>query len=192
MQCILREKLMVQATKLAVVSNIYRTESYRFVNAYFDWLQAAERDLSALRSPISILIQAEKASLTSILDGYLPDNIHARKSARKGQKAAAAQSLRALSREIYSKIQSIDHEFNQLSEKMCHAVAVLAGKEPDLYDNLQPDQSGVNTVWKLLVATPETVPMYNYFSAKLAPSDVNYLLMDIIQKIVGNKTDHSE
>ena len=83
MQCILREKLLTQAMKLADVSNIYRTESHRFVDAYFGWLEEAEKDLSGLRSPISILLQAEKTSLTSVLDGYLPDHIQAGKSIRK-------------------------------------------------------------------------------------------------------------
>lgn len=72
MQCILREKLMIQATKLAAVSNVYQTESYRFVDAYFAWLEEAEKELSSLRSPINIMLQAEKSSLTSVLDGYVP------------------------------------------------------------------------------------------------------------------------
>jgi hypothetical protein len=91
MQCILREKLLAQAMKLADVSNVYRTESYRFVDAYFTWLEEAEKDLSSLRSPIGILLQAEKSSLASVSDGYVPSQIQAGKSIRKIQRAVAAQ-----------------------------------------------------------------------------------------------------
>jgi hypothetical protein len=189
MQCILREKLMTQAMKLADVSNIYRTESHRFVDAYFVWLEESEKDLSSLRTPISILLQAEKSSLTSVLDGYLPHDIQAGKSIRKNQKAVAAQSLEKISREIYSKIENIDHSLDQLSEKLCHAVAVLASKEPEIYEKLQVNQQGIDTIWKMLSKTPETIPMYNYFCAKITLTDRNYILMDIIQKIVSNKTD---
>lgn len=192
MQCILREKLLTQAMKLADVSNIYRTESSRFVDAYFGWLEEAEKDLSGLRSPIGILLQAEKSSLTSVLDGYLPNNIQAGKSIRKSQRAVAAQSLEKVSKEIYSKIENIDHTFDQLSENLCHAIAVLASKEPELYNRLQVNQHGVDTIWKMLGRTPETIQMYNYFCAKLASTDRDYLLMDIIQKIVSNKTDALE
>jgi hypothetical protein len=189
MQCILREKLLAQAMKLADVSNVYRTESHRFVAAYFGWLEQAEKDLSGLRSPISVLLQAEKSSLTSVLDGYLPNHIQAGRSIRKSQRAVAAQSLEKLSKEIYSKIENIDHTLDQVSEKLCHAVAVLASKEPELYKDLQVNQQGVDKIWKMLGRTPETIPMYNYFCAKLASTDINYLLMDIIQKIASNKTD---
>ena len=189
MQCILREKLLTHAMKLADVSNIYRTEGYRFVDAYYGWLEEAEKDLSGLRSPISILLQAEKSSLTSVLDGYLPNHIQAGKSIRKCQKAVAAQSLEKISKEIYSKIENIDHTLDQLNEKLCHAVAVLASKIPELYKELQINQHGVDKIWKILGNTPETIPMYNYFCAKLASTDINYLLMDIIQKIASNKTN---
>ena len=192
MECILREKLLTQAMKLSDVSNVYRTESHRFVDAYFGWMEEAEKDLSGLRSPISILLQAEKTSLTSVLDGYLPDHIQAGKSIRKNQKAVAAQSLEKISKEIYSKIENIDHTLNELKEKLCHAVAVLASKEPEVYENIQVSQQGIDTIWKMLGRTPETTPMYNYFCAKLTSADRNYLLMDIIQKITSNKTDALE
>ncbi|MGB9940640.1 hypothetical protein [Methanosarcina sp.] len=187
MQSILREKLMIQATKLAAVSNIYRTEDYRFVDAYFTWLEEAEKELAALRSPINIMLQAEKSSLTSILDGYVPNHIQAGKSTRKIQKAAAAQSLEKVSIEIYSKIENIDHALDQSSEKLCNAIAILAIKEPELYKRLQVNQHAIDTIWKMLGETPETIPIYNYFCAKLVSSDINYLLLDIIQKIESNK-----
>lgn len=187
MQCILREKLMAQAIKLAEVSNVYRSESHRFVDAYFSWLEDAEKDLSSLRSPISILLQAEKSSLTSVLDGYLPDHIQAGKSIRKSQRVIAAQSLEKISKEIYSKIETIDRTLEQLNEQLCHAVAVVASKEPDVYKGLQVNQQGVDAIWTMLGRTPETKPMYNYFCAKLAPADRNYLLIDIIQKITSNR-----
>lgn len=192
MQCILREKLLAQAMKLAGISNVYSTESHRFVGAYLGWLEEAEKDLSGLRSPIGILLQAEKSSLTSVLDGYLPNYIQTGKSIRKSQKAVAAQSLEKLSKEIYSKIENIDHTLEQLSEKLCHAIAVLASKEPELYNRLQINQHGVDIIWKMLARTPETIPMYNYFCAKLASTDINYLIMDIIQKIASNKTNALE
>jgi hypothetical protein len=187
MQCILREKLLTQAMKLADVSNLYRTESHRFVDAYFGWLEEAETDLSGLRSPIGILLQAEKSSLTAVLDGYLPDNIQAGKSVRKSQRAVAAQSLEKVSKEIYSKIETVDHTLDQLSDKLCHAIAVLASKEPEVYEKIQVSQQGIDAIWQMLGRTPETIPMYNYCCAKLASADKNYLLLDIIQKIVSNK-----
>ncbi|MFC1477134.1 hypothetical protein ACFL6L_01590 [candidate division KSB1 bacterium] len=182
---------MIHATKLSDVSNIYRTESHRFVDAYFRWLEEAEIDLSGLRSPISILLQSEKSSVSSVLDGFLPPEIQGGKSIRKSQKAVAAQSLERISKEIYAKIENIDRAFDQLSEKLCHAVAVLASKEPKLYNDLQVNRHGVDKIWKLLSRTPETKPMYNYFCAKLTPTDINYLLMEIIQRIVNN-TDTNE
>jgi len=189
MQCILREKLLVQATKLAGISNVYRTESYRFVDAYFAWLEEAEKDLSSLRSPIGIMLQAEKSSLISVSDGYVPSQIQAGKNIRKIQRAAAAQSLEKVSREIYSKIEYIDQTLDQSSEKLCNAIAVLEIKEPELYNGLQVNQRGIDTIRKMLSKTPETIPIYNYLCAKLASTDINYLLIDIIQKIVSNKTE---
>lgn len=189
MQSILREKLLAQAMRLAEVSNVYRSESQRFVEAYFAWLEQAEKDLSGLRAPIVALLQAEKSILNAVLDGYLPTHIQEGKSARKIQKAVAAQSLEKVSKEIYSKIETIDHEFNQSNEKLCHAVAIIASKEPDLYKNLELSQAGIDAIWKTLARTPETIPMYNYFCAKLTATDRNYLLMDIIQKIVSNNLE---
>jgi hypothetical protein len=187
MQSILREKLLTHAIKLAEVSNIYRSESHRFVEAYFGWLEETEKDLSGLRSPVSILLQAEKSVLVSALDGYSPAYIQVEKSIRKKQKAIAAQSLDRISKEIHAKIESIDHIFDQMNEKLCHAIAIIASKEPDLYCKLQPDQQGIDTIWRKLGLTPETIPMFNYFCAKLTPTDRDYLLFDIIQKIARNK-----
>ena len=189
MQCVLREKLLVQAAKLADVSNLYRTESYQFVDAYFSWLEDAEKDLSALKSPISILLQSEKSSLTAVLDGYIPTNIQVGKNARKTQRAAAARSLETISREIYARIETIDQTLDQLNDKLCQAIAVLASKEPDFYATIQANQQGIDAVWKKLSQTPETTPMYNYLCAKLTLTDRNYLLQDIIQRVVSNKTN---
>ncbi len=191
MQCILREKLLALALKLADVSDVYRTDSSQFVDLYFSWLDEAEKDLSRLRAPISILLQAEKSSLTSVLDGYLPEHIKAGKSVRKNLRAFAAQSIEKISREIYSKIESIDNLFDQLNEKLCHAVAVLASKRPDVYDNIQANQQGINSIWQMLGEMPETIPMYNYFCAKIASTDKDYLLLDIIQKIIDNRSGAS-
>ena len=101
MHCILREKLINNAVKLSDVSTIYLTESNRFVDAYFGWLQEIENDLAGLRSPISIILHAEKSSLASVLDGYLPDNVQEGRSIRKKHRAVAAQSLERVSKEIY-------------------------------------------------------------------------------------------
>lgn len=187
MQCILREKLLAQGRKLSDVSTIYQTDSSRFVDAYLNWLDEAEKDLSVLRSPISILLQSEKSSLNSVLDGFLPQHIQAEKSIRKIQKAAAAQSLERISKEIYAKIETIDNLFDQMNEKLCHAIAVLASKEPEIYEKLQLNQNGVTTIWRKLGTLPETIPMFNYFSAKLTTTDINYILTDIMQKIASNK-----
>ena len=188
MQCILREKLLRHAMKLADVSNIYRVESHRFVDAYFSWIEEAEKDLSGLRAPISIILQSEKSLLTSVMDGYLPDYVQSGKSNRKNQKAVAARSLEKVSKEIYSKIGEIDRTLDQLNEQLCHAVAVLQSKTPGLYEKLPTSQQGVDIIWMMLKEAPETQQMYNYFCAKLAPTDKNYLLADIIQKIGNNTT----
>ena len=179
---------MAQSVKLAVVSNVYRTENYRFVDAYLAWLEEAENDLSGTRSHICILLQAEKTSLTSVLDGYRPHNVEVGKNVRKSQRAVAAQSLERVSREIYSTLERIDHTLGDINEKLCHAVAVLASKNLDVYDKLELSQSSIDTIWLMLSTTPETIPMFNYLCAKLTMTDRNYLLMDIIQNIVSNKT----
>jgi hypothetical protein len=177
---------MTQAFKLGEVSNVYRTESHRFVDAYFSWLEDAEKDLSSLRSPINILLQSEKSSLLSVLDGNLPNHVQEGKSIRKYQKIVAAQSLEKVSREVYSKIESIDNNFEQLNEKLCHTVAVLASRDPEIFKNLEISQQGIDTIWKTIGKVPDTAPMYNYLCAKLAATDINYLLIDIIQKIASN------
>lgn len=189
MQSILREKLLSQAFKLAEVSNIYRTESHRFVDAYFSWLEEAEKDLSSLRSPINILLQSEKSSLLSVLDGNLPNHVQEGKSIRKYQKIVAAQSMEKVSREVYSKIESIDNTLEQLNEKLCHTVAVLASREPEIYENLEVSQQGIDMIWRTIGKVPETAPMYNYLCAKLTSTDINYLLMDIVQKIASNNSN---
>lgn len=189
MQSILREKLLSHALKLGQVSETYRTDSSRFVQAYSQWLDEAEKDLSGLRSPMSVLLQGEKSLLASVSDGYLPPQIEGEKSIRKRQRVIAAQSLEKLSREIYGKIESIDHDFAQFNEKLCHAIAVLASKDPALYGKLEPTPAGISMVWKALGNTPETVPMFNYFCAKLTAPDRDYLLIDIIQKITANKNN---
>jgi len=192
MQCILREKLLIQGRKLSDISNIYQIDSSRFVNAYMHWLEEAEKDLSVLRSPISIILQSEKSSLNSVLDGFLPDRIQPEKSIRKIHKAAAAQSLEKISKEFYAKIESIDLMFDQMNEKLCHAVAVLASKDHELFEKLQLNEKGVGIIWRKLGMLPETIPIFNYFSAKLSSTDINYILMDIMQKIASNKTIGSQ
>lgn len=189
MQSILREKLLSHAMKLSGVSNIYRTESHRFVEAYYMWLEEAEKDLSALRSPISVILQSEKSSLLSVMDGNLPGGIQEGKSIRKHQKAAAAQSMEKVSREMVARIESIDNSFEQMGEKLCHAVAVIGSKNPEFYTQLRENRVGIDMVRRILGSTPETVPMYNYLSAKLASTDINYLLADILTKIKNNSID---
>ena len=189
MQYILREKLLAQASKLADVSNLYGTESHRFVSAYLGWLVETEKDLSRLGSPLNLLLQAEKSTVSAVLDGYLPGNIQTGKSLRKSQRAVAAQSLEKVSRELYAKIESLTQSLDELNEKLCHAIAILGSKEPGIYQRISASQEGVATIWKMLGSTPETFPMYNYFCAKLATTDRNYLLMDIILKIMVNKGD---
>ena len=187
MQSVLREKLLAQGVKLAEVSAVYRTDSHRFADAFLRWLEEAAQDLGPLRSPVSILLQAEKTSLVSVVDGYVPGHIQAGKNVRKTLRAAAAQSLERISRELYAQIGQIDSALEQSNEKLCHAVAVLASKDPAVFRDLQASQQGISALWQLLARTPETVPMYNCFSARLAPTDRDYILLDIAQKIVGNR-----
>jgi hypothetical protein len=183
MQYILREKLITQAGKLGEVSSLYRSESHRFVDAYLGWLEETEKELSELRSPLSILLQAEKSMVSAVPDGYLAEHISAGKSVRKTQRATAAQSLERVSRELYAKIEAIDSTLSDITEKLSHAVAVLGSKEPWMYETLSASQEGINTIWRMLGSTQETVTMYNYFCAVLAPTDKDSLLMEIIQRI---------
>ena len=60
MQCILREKLLTQSMKLADISRVYRTESHRFVDAYFGWLEEAEKGSVQLNSPLSFFCRQKK------------------------------------------------------------------------------------------------------------------------------------
>jgi hypothetical protein len=188
MQCIMREKLMAQAMKLSDVSGVYRTEGYRFVEAFLCWLEGAEKDLSSLRSPIGILLQAEKSSLTSVLDGYVPGYVQEGGSIRKRQKAVAAQCLERISREFYSKIETIDLALEQMKEKLSHALAVLASKEPALYADIQAGRRGLDDLWKSLGETQETVSMHRYFCAKLPGTDRNYLMSELVQNIAGGES----
>lgn len=187
MQCVLREKLLERAIALAKVSVVYRTEAQEFVDAYIAWLEQTERELANLRTPISILLQAEKSRVTAVLDGYVPTEVQSEKSPRKRQRAIAAQSLERISKELHTKIESIDHLLNQIKEKLCHAVAVLATKEPELYATLDVNQASVDAIWRKLAYQPETIPMFNYFCAALASIDRNYVLMDLIANIVSNR-----
>jgi hypothetical protein len=186
MQCILREKLLERSVSLAQVSAIYRSEAQEFVDAYIQWLEQSERELAGLRTPISILLQAEKSLVTAVLDGYVPAIVQNEKSARKRQRAIAAHSLERISKEIHAKIEGIDHLLGQIREKLCHAIAVLATKEPALYQTLGANQQSIDAIWRKLAVLPETVPMFNYFCAALASTDRNYVLMDIIANIVSN------
>jgi hypothetical protein len=109
------------------------------------------------------------------------------RSLRKGQRAVAAQSLERVSREIYSSIERIDHQLNEMDEKLCHSVAVLASKNPDTYERLTPSQEGVDIIWSMLSMAPETILIYNYFCAKPPLTDRNYLLLGIIQNVINNR-----
>lgn len=185
MDSILREKLVSQAQRLGAVGGLYRTDSSRFVNSYYDWLESAEKDLANLRSPFSALIQAEKAKVTSVLDGYRPDYIIESRSARRCQRAVAAKSVSDLSQEMYKKIDQIDTNFYQLQEKISHSLAVLANKEPDVFSGLKISEASALIIWARLAQHPETLPMYNYLSVKLAAVDRKYLLLDALQNTLG-------
>ncbi len=186
MQCILREKLIKQGLLLSEVSQIYKTDPVRFVSGYLQWLEITEQELSGLRSPMTLLLQSEKSALLSVMDGYRPGNVLDGKSVRKAQRAVTAQSLEKVSREIYGKIAEVDQQLDQLNEKLCHAVAVLASKEPSVYPQMVQGALSIVGLWSKLSQTPETIPMYNYFCAKLAFTDIQYLLTDIVQKIISN------
>ena len=187
MQCILREKLAALATGLADVSEVYRTDSVRFVDAYLSWLKNAELELLNTRSPICVLFQAEATSVASVLDGYRPEHLEFSRSPRKAQRGAAAQSLERVSREIYSNITRIDSQLNDMEEKLCHGVAVLANKNPDLYARIAATQDGVDMIWAQLSVAPETAPLYSYVCARLSLVDRNYILLGIAQNVVNNR-----
>jgi hypothetical protein len=187
MQCILREKLAVLAAALADVSEVYRTDTFRFVDTYLEWLKNAEQQLLSTRSPICVLLHAEVTSVASVLDGYRPEHLEFTRSLRKVQRAAAAQSLERVSREIYVNITRIDGQLDEMEEKLSHGVAVLGTKNPDLYGRITADQDGVDLLWAQLSLVPETVPLYSYVSARLSLIDRNYILLSIAQKIVNNR-----
>lgn len=178
---------MALAAALADVSEVYRTDSFRFVDAYLAWLKQAENDLLSTRSPICVLLQAESTLVASVMDGHRPEHLEAGRSLKRCQRAVAAQSLERVSREIYSTIGRIDHLLDEMEEKLCHAIAVLASKNPDTYERLTPSQKGVDMIWSMLSMAPETIPIYSYFCAKLSLTDRNYLLEGIIQNILNNR-----
>jgi len=189
MQCILREKLLRCCSRLSEVSSIYLTESQRFVNEYLKWLVDTEQELSGLKSPLCILLQAEKSTLLAVSDGFCPDNVkNVNKSVRKVQKAVAAQSLSRISSVLYDKIESIDAEMNQHREKLCHAVAMVLSKHGEALRHVAFDQRGADFVWEHIRQMPETYQMYNYFRSKLSSADRTYLLTDILQNVTGNHT----
>lgn len=187
MQCILREKLASFATALADASEVYRTDSFRFVDTYLSCLKDAEQHLVSTRSPIGVLLHAEITAVASVLDGSRPEHLEINRSLRKAQRAAAAQSLERVSREIYANISRIDSHLDEMEEKLCHGVAVLGAKNPDLYERISATQDGVDTIWAQLGFMSETAPLYCYACAKLSLIDRNYILMNIAQNIVTNR-----
>ena len=64
---------------------------------------------------------------------------------------------------------------------------MLESKDPGLYNSIQPNQDGAKKIWIMLGSAPETIPIYNYFCAKLAATDIDYLLTGIIHKILSNR-----
>jgi hypothetical protein len=187
MQALLREKLMDYIKNIKELSNIYKYESYKFVDKYYEWLEKVEHELERLKNPIGFLLQSEKILINSVLDGNIPEDISRGRNMRKCQRAAAAQSLEHISSELYINVKSIDKVLEDWNEKLSQGIAVLAYKEPDLYDSLNIDNVTINSLWLKLSQTQETLPVYNYLRAKLSLSDINYLLTDIIQKIINNK-----
>ena len=187
MQCILREKLAAITTALADVSEVYRTDSFRFVEAYLSCLKDAEQQLLNTRSPLCVLLHAEIVSVASVLDGSRPEHLEFSRSLRKAQRAAAAQSLERVSREIYTSISRIDSQLNEMEERLCHGVAVLGAKNPDLYGSITATQDGVDAIWAQLGLVPETAPLYSYACARLSLIDRNYILLGIAQNIVTNR-----
>lgn len=187
MQSILKEKLVRQAEQLSEISETYLSDSSSFVAKYLNWISQTEKELSSIRSPFSIIFQAEKSKVKSVEDGFVPEYIQSEKSPRKIQRAVTAQSLNKISQEIYLKIESIDKELSEINEKLCHAVALLASKENKLFKELETNEISVNKILKLLSVTPETIPMYNYFCSKLSFTDIKYLLFDIIRNLLNNR-----
>lgn len=176
------------AFKLGEISNLNYKDASRFLEAYVGWLIEAEKDLSTVKSPVAIFVQAEKNAIFAVMDGYLPEHVQGGKSIRKNQRAVAAKSVEKISGELYSQIEKIDHNLHEINEKLCHAVAVASGKHPELMLAIQNRKAGAGDIWRILGSTPETLPMYNYFSAKLSAVDREYLLLSIIQNIISNNT----
>ncbi len=186
MQFILREKLMQQAEKLTSVSNLYKEQDYLFVDAYFSWLESAENDLSKLRSPLTILLQAEKTMLNSTRDGYLPEHVQAGRNSSKIQRASAAMSLNRVSKAIYENIETIDQDMKPLNESLCQAVAVLAQISPEIFQKISVDQSSSQLIWMSLGKKNETSHIFNYLSTRIDSIDRDYLMLEILQKFAGN------
>jgi hypothetical protein len=189
MQSLLREKLLAQALKLGEVSNLYRSDATRFVLSFYQWLDETEQTLASTRSPEIILLQGEKSLVTSVLDGYFPEYVQNGKNPRKTQRAVAAHSVEKIAQVFRERIEEIDRAFTQVNENMCNAVAVLATKNPELFQSLQANQNGAEIVWYQMSKVPETIPMYHYLSAKLSMSDRNYLLLDILEKMINNRAN---
>ena len=97
-------------------------------------------------------------------------------------------TLSVVSKEIYSTIEKIDLEFQQLSEKLSHAIAVLANQNNTLYEWIRANPQNTNELWKMLGDTPETKPFYDYFCVKITATDRNYLLTNAMHNVVQNSS----
>jgi len=183
---ILREKLMALGLKLQNVTRTYQRNSHRFATDYLQWLEDAEKELGSLRDPMVVYLQGEKSKLMAAADGYQPDYVRSDVSARKRRNAIIANSLDNVADMIMTRISSLDQEFEQLFEKMAHAVAVLASKNTMQFLDVAHKKTGMSDIWNALGALPEIAPMYNYFSVKLNRSDREYLLSHALDHVISN------
>ncbi|MGB1237229.1 MAG: hypothetical protein ACPG4U_03400 [Pseudomonadales bacterium] len=188
MRAILREKLIAQGLALANVSKLYQSDAQRLVPAYQHWLNHCEQDLSSLRSPISLTLQAERTSLLAVLDGLVPEGIQHTKSTRKLHRAAAARSIEKVSVLFQQQLEEIDRYFEQITEQLCQSSAIIQSLQPQLYASLTPT-TGAASIWHAMHDTQETLQIYNYLSAKVSASDRNYLLQDLVARVLSNRSE---
>ena len=184
MQAIVREKLMGCLLALGEVAHTYRKDSSRFVAAYFRWLEQTEESLAPLRLPLLSTVQSQKTQLLAIEDGLIPPHVQAEGSVRKRQRAATAALLDTMTQVLQDRVAQADRFFEEPREKLAQSLALLLTQNPSALDNLQPDNAGVDAVWRAMQATKELAAIVNYLSAKLPRADRDYCLVEVMGNVL--------
>lgn len=185
MLSILKEKIICQGISLAQTSALYQSDAQQLVAKYIRWLNDTEESIASLRTPLSLTIQAERTTILAIGDGLIPDGVQPSKSTRKLARAATAISIEKVSLLLQEKVREIDLFFEQILEQLCQAAAIVQSLKPQTYSSLNAE-FGPSKLWQEIKQTKETVQIHNYLCAKVSVTDRNYLLTEVVQRILSN------